>query len=309
MKMPERFKILVGYDGSEYAETALNDLATAGLPDQAEAFVATIAEMWIQGPLGYGGVETSFADEVFTNRSQAREAAAEGAEKLIKMFPNWTVEYDGEVGSPSEILLSKADESKPDLIVVGSQSHGVIGRFFFGSVAQSLVQNARCSVRVARKPNTAERKGAEAARIIVGVDGSIGADAAVDSIISRSWASGVEICVVSAMDYVIPLKQFDLIEPTGLPHSEYYRREFEKADQAVNRAINKLDQAGFHTISVIRNQDPKNLLIEQAIEWKADCIFVGAKGKSRIERLMIGSVSSSVAARAACSVEVVRKQD
>jgi nucleotide-binding universal stress UspA family protein len=48
------------------------------------------------------------------------------------------------------------------------------------------------------------------------------------------------------------------------------------------------------------------VLITEAEDWDADCIFVGAKGMRGIERLLIGSVSAAVAARAHCSVEVVR---
>jgi nucleotide-binding universal stress UspA family protein len=47
------------------------------------------------------------------------------------------------------------------------------------------------------------------------------------------------------------------------------------------------------------------LLIAEAESWGADCIFVGARGMGRIGRFLLGSVSSAVAARAHCSVEVV----
>jgi nucleotide-binding universal stress UspA family protein len=48
------------------------------------------------------------------------------------------------------------------------------------------------------------------------------------------------------------------------------------------------------------------VLLNEAEAWHADCVFLGAKGISRIERFLLGSVSSSVAARAHCSVEVIR---
>ena len=48
------------------------------------------------------------------------------------------------------------------------------------------------------------------------------------------------------------------------------------------------------------------VLVEAASSWRADCIFLGARGLSGIERFLIGSVSASVAAMAGCSVEVVR---
>jgi nucleotide-binding universal stress UspA family protein len=56
----------------------------------------------------------------------------------------------------------------------------------------------------------------------------------------------------------------------------------------------------------LKKGDPKQILIEEAESWQADSIFVGAKGMRGIERLLLGSVSAAVAARAHCSVEVVR---
>ena len=60
---------------------------------------------------------------------------------------------------------------------------------------------------------------------------------------------------------------------------------------------------------VRRRGDPKRELPRAAEEWEADCIFVGSTGFSkRFERFVLGSVSASVAARAHCSVEVVRSR-
>jgi len=59
--------------------------------------------------------------------------------------------------------------------------------------------------------------------------------------------------------------------------------------------------------SVVLTGDPKHVLVKHAEEFGADCIFTGATGfSSRLERVILGSVSAAVAARAHCSVEVVR---
>jgi nucleotide-binding universal stress UspA family protein len=59
--------------------------------------------------------------------------------------------------------------------------------------------------------------------------------------------------------------------------------------------------------SVVDAGDPKRVLVRHAEEFGADCIFTGATGfSSRAERFLLGSVSAAVAARAHCSVEVVR---
>jgi nucleotide-binding universal stress UspA family protein len=76
------------------------------------------------------------------------------------------------------------------------------------------------------------------------------------------------------------------------------------AAEAVER---ELTEAGLTAISIVREGDPKRMIVEEAQQWGADCNFVGAQGHGRVEKLHLGSVSSAVAARAHCSVEIVRQ--
>ena len=58
--------------------------------------------------------------------------------------------------------------------------------------------------------------------------------------------------------------------------------------------------------SVITAGGPKYVLLDEAEQWEADCLFVGAPGLSRVEWFLLGSVSAAVAAQVHCSVEVIR---
>lgn len=73
----------------------------------------------------------------------------------------------------------------------------------------------------------------------------------------------------------------------------------------VEVAAEKLRVAGLAVSSVVKEGNPKRVLIEEAEQWEADCIFVGARGLRRLERFLLGSVSTAAAERAHCSVEVV----
>jgi hypothetical protein len=42
--MGKRMKVLIAYDGSGYADAALDDLRRAGLPGDAEALVVSVAD-------------------------------------------------------------------------------------------------------------------------------------------------------------------------------------------------------------------------------------------------------------------------
>ena len=104
----------------------------------------------------------------------------------------------------------------------------------------------------------------------------------------------------------------------GLPGFEQYRRlinvEGLKATQtsrASGDTVMELtatvsNSTGLTVSSQIRKGAPKSILPAEAASRGADCIFVGARGLSRFERFRLGSVSAATAARAHCSVEVVR---
>jgi nucleotide-binding universal stress UspA family protein len=76
--------------------------------------------------------------------------------------------------------------------------------------------------------------------------------------------------------------------------------------KTLDAMVTPLQTQGLEVSSVIREGDPKHVLLDEAAHWEADGLFVGARGLSRVERFLLGSVSAAVAARAPCSVEVVR---
>jgi len=292
-------KIMIGYDGSPHADAVLADLGRAGLPRNVEAMVLSVSEQWMPAPASLGGVVTSFPRLESEAEGKALKLAQSAKAALKTLFPGWQVHAEAATGSPGNLLLWKADEWKPDLIVVGSQGSTALGRFFFGSVSQKVLHQANCSVRIAR-PN---RNSAGApVRLIVGVDGSPDSDAAVRAITTRHWPEGSEVCVVSGMIVPPPMASEQLV----FEIEKWIADEKTRVAEAVEAAVRKLQGIGLATSSVVREEDPKSLLCAEAESRDADCIFVGTTGMGRIERALIGSVSSAVAVRAHCSVEIVR---
>jgi nucleotide-binding universal stress UspA family protein len=68
----------------------------------------------------------------------------------------------------------------------------------------------------------------------------------------------------------------------------------------------KLIRAGLVTTEIIKEGEPAHVLMTEADEWNADSIFVGTRDIRGFQHLLHGGVSSAVAARALCSVEVSR---
>lgn len=311
-------KILIGYDGSECADAALDDLSQSGLPGTGEFHVMSVAEVWLPPPppSSYDIIEearkaTSPAElqrDFSRHCAAAKEALAlaeRARDRLQGLFPNWKVSADSSCGSAAWELVAKADEWKPDLNVVGSHGRTALGRFILGSVSQRVLTEARCSVRIARgrveEPNSP-------VRIIVGTDGSEASDEALRAVAARCWPPQSEIKVIMVDDPLAPELLGKIIPPIGKMLDEDRQEERSWVEEISKSSLDILREAGIKVTCVPRYGDPKQELCKAAEEWHAGCIFVGSAGFSnRLERFVLGSVSAAVAARAHCSVEVVRK--
>ena len=311
-------KILIGYDGSECADAALDDLTQAGLTASGEFHIMSVAEVWLPlpPPSSYEIIEearkaTSPAElqRDFSRHCVAAKemlALAERARDRVQtLFPNWKVSVDSSCGSAAWELVAKADEWKPDLIVVGSHGRTALGRFVLGSVSQRVLTEARCSVRIARgrveEPNSP-------VRIIVGTDGSEASDEALRAVAARHWPLQSEIKVIMVDDPLAPDFLGKLIPPVGKMIEEDRQEERAWVEKVSKQSLDILRQAEIKVTCELREGDPKQELCKAAEDWNAGCIFVGSAGFSnRLERFVLGSISAAVAARAHCSVEVVRK--
>src|SRR5262249_2235470 len=264
MEDSERMKILIAYDGSESAEAAIDDLKRAGLPRRAEAIVMTIAEELIPAPTSIGGVATTFAKDLLEEEKGSLALARGARSRIQAIFPGWEIVAEAGIGSPGSEIIAKADEWRPDLIVVGSHGRTALGRVFFGSVSQKVINEARCSVRIGRGRIVEPRA---PARIIVGVDGSEEADAAVSEIASREWPVGSEVRIVNSA-WTIP----SVGDPgMAVNLAEWIARETEKVKKTVSRAAERLGSAGLKVSIVVKEHEPKALLCGEAEGLRADC--------------------------------------
>jgi nucleotide-binding universal stress UspA family protein len=315
--MNEKMKILIAYDGSACADAALDDLQRAGLPAQAEACVITVAEVWLPPPPPSIHKIVEASEEMHTpadlQRWYAKGSRAVGeagglavraTERLRKNFPGWEVTQEAVCGSPAWEIIEKVDSWKPDLVVVGSHGRTALGRFFLGSVSQKVLTEARTSVRVARGRVEVDPT---PARIVVGLDGSPFSLAAARSVASRAWPLGSEVKVVVVEDSLMPSPVGRLIPPLAEWVEKGNQSERDWAIKMAESVAHELRAAELRAEPVVLEGEPKRVLVEEAERWGADSVFVGSMGFSnRYERFLLGSVSAAVAARAHCSVEVVR---
>lgn len=314
-------KILIAYDGSRCAEAALDDLVKAGLPDEVDCRVVSVAEVWLP-PNGHRTTEDLEAitgihlgphheslireryvkDEMVV--AEARTLANHAKNRLEKIFPRWRLEAEATYGSPAWEILDRAAAFDADLIVVGSQGRTALGRLVLGSISQKVLTEASCSVRVARGRIEV---GPAPSRIVIGFDGSPGAQAAVHSVAERSWKANSEARLVSVVDNGVPEAIGRFTDPAMVHLTEYSSLQHKWMEQLADAALAKLESNGLPTSLYVCSGNAKDVITREAEHWNADCIFVGANAAgSKLSRFLLGSTSAAVSARAPCSVEVVR---
>lgn len=225
---------------------------------------------------------------------RCREQSQRAADRLKQVFPSWAILAEAAADSPGWGVIRWAEgwdgASRADLVIIGAAGKSVIGRVLLGSVSHKVVTYVRCSVRVARVTAASKDRNL---RLVLGADGSPDALTALQAICSRNWPPGTEVRVVCAVDS-------RMITPWPGVSS------VDGAEAIAERAADELRGVGLAVSTHVTKGEPQRELLKQAEETAADCVFVGAQGLSRVERILLGSVSTAVAMRAACSVEVVR---
>ena len=312
-------KVLIAYDGSKCSESALDDLIHAGLPEKGEALLMSVAGVWLPPPppsaheivematttKGALGLERKYMAKAKVVED-ADQMAGKVAARFQANFPQWQVKHEAVWGSPNWEIYSRAEKWKADLIVVGSHGRNAVGRFFLGSISQWLLNQARCSVRVARgkidEPDFP-------VRIVVGLDGSHNSKVALEQVAGRNWPDKSEVRVVMIDQPLEPTMVGEFVPPVRRAIADCNEIENANSLRAARKAAAYLGGKGLRAEAVVKVGDPKQGLVQYAEEWRADCIFVGATGlTNRFERFLLGSTAAAVAARAHCSVEVVRKR-
>lgn len=310
-------RVLIGYDGSESADAALDDLSRAGLPRDVEALVVSVGEVLsppssiandvVGRPMTSRLVTEAVAQAVARSRrtlQETQEFAEKAAERVRSNFPHWRVEAEGVAGWPAHELISKADEWNADLVVVGSRGHSALGRFILGSVSKKVVTDSRHSVRVVRG---VDKNGSKPPRLMIGVDGSQESEHAVREVGMRVWPKGTEVRIVAVDDGTSPARISRVLPTAAAIIKNSNDETFAASRMMVEWAERGLRAIGLPVSVAMKKGDPQRVLIEEARKWDADSIFVGSrKFDGTFERFWLGSVSTALVPKAHCSVEVVR---
>jgi nucleotide-binding universal stress UspA family protein len=191
------------------------------------------------------------------------------------------------------VLLDAAADA--GLLVVGSRGHGQVAGLVAGSVSQHLARHAACPVVVARPVAHPA-----ASRIVVGVDGSGGSDAALEFACRRAELTGENVVVVHGW------RDGSATGTTRREVPEQFMERIAEEERQLSEAV-----AG------VQGDHPDVRLVPEAIPvvaWRAladasaaaTLLVVGSRGRGAFTGMLLGSVSQQVRHHAQCPVAVVR---
>ena len=134
-------------------------------------------------------------------------------------------------------------------------------------------------------------------RILIASDGSLSAQAALATAVKFPWSASSRVRTVIARSSWLPADS---------PQSRAaVEKSFQDAADAARRALTRRWP---ESKAVFVDLPPVDAILGEAEIFKASLIVLGWRGHGTFRRLLAGSVSRSVAARAPCPVLVVREE-
>src|SRR4051794_947042 len=209
----DRSGILVGYDASPAAESALGWAAREAV---RRGRCLTVVHA-----VDFGGLEVdptiAHVDDWRSRATDAgRTVADEGARLAADVAEG--VRARGMVGSGSAARVLVEQSRHAELVVVGNRGRGEFASAWLGSVSMAVATHAHCPTVILRH-DAAAPLGPEIP-VVVGVDGSAASTAALDVAVALAESSGSSLRIVSAWDPLVEMDRSS-VYASALPGGSY----------------------------------------------------------------------------------------
>ncbi|HEX7185643.1 MAG TPA: universal stress protein [Thermoanaerobaculia bacterium] len=203
------------------------------------------------------------------------------------------------VGAPHRILSDTAQQLGADLIVVGATGSGPLAAELLGSTADRVLRKAPCPVLVVRDGLQMPPR-----RVLAPVDlSTLSGDAFRCGLhlLSQLAGSGeIQVQAVYALRFMDALAAR---KRTGdVPFEQIERSAAEELRRFV---LENRPEAPFHVETAVLPGEARFEILRELEERPADLVILGTHGRGGLDRLVLGSVASTVARKAPCSVLVI----
>ena len=145
--------IVVGYDGTEASELALERVAELAPLLEAKVIVTSVETPVPAAALGDGYLPPAPVPDVDLD-IERQEREREQRKQMLTRAKSYLdergigAEVASAFGPAVDEIIDVAEKHDADLIVVGTHEPGLLERLFRGSVSQGVVRRAHCDVLV-----------------------------------------------------------------------------------------------------------------------------------------------------------------
>jgi nucleotide-binding universal stress UspA family protein len=155
-------QVLLPVDGSEFSQTAVREVARRPWPQGSTVRVMHVIPTQMLTGIAYAPPAPALAAgagsanwppvllETYKAISESAERLVDGIAESLRQA-GLAVDTAIREGDARHEIVEEANAWPADLIVIGSHGYSGIKRWLLGSVAQSVVSHAPCSVEVVRK--------------------------------------------------------------------------------------------------------------------------------------------------------------
>jgi nucleotide-binding universal stress UspA family protein len=286
--------ILLAIDGSPFSEAAGDLLRRIPMPSTPELTLLAVMDK-----LDDADPEAR-QEWQQTLRDSAQQLLTQEAERFTAV--GWTPHTMLREGHAAHEIVEAAGETSADLIAVGSRGLGSVKRFLLGSVSEKVMAYAPCSVLIARQPQDRDPEDT-ALRLLLAFDGSPTAAAAVETIASLPLQAHTHILITTVME-LLTYYRMDIIQttsPSWQAKKQAAQADLEQAAQVLRQATPNV------SVELREGNDTSQEILDAATTFNAELIVMGHKGKSGLERFLLGSVANQVVHHAPCSVWIMRQ--
>ncbi len=282
-------RVVVGFDGSDTARRAVDwALAEARSRGRGLALVHAVLPPVTTGGLGVGLPPSLDLIEQLEDNARAQ------LEEFAAGLTGVRVDVGVAIGAPSAVLLEASESA--ELVVVGSRGRGGFAGLLLGSVGAQVAAHAECPVAVIRGATVEGATG-----VVVGIDGSAAATAALAFAFDEASRHGWPLIAVHAWD----VPAYDLLVvpngPVPIPLTDV-------ADDEVRLTAEIL--AGFrdeYPDVEVEERLVRSPAVQALVEASesAALVVVGTHGHGPAMGALLGSVSNGLLHKAKVPVVVV----
>ena len=280
--------IIVPLDGSDFAARAI--------PDATALATSSGAKLVLVRVLAHRALESAVDERDAIQASLNMDADTLRADGLRVETAVRRV-HPIHADDVARAIAVVADEQQAELIVMSTHGRGGLGRWVYGSVADSLLQQSTTPVLLVSphvdSPLPTDRR----LRVLVPLDGS---ELAEDAIETANLLAGT-------LDTELTLLQ--VVESPPYPY--YYLpydpdAELGAARQYLQSHADRLRAQGKRVTARATMGNPSWVVARVAREVEADIVVMATHGRTGLDRLVLGSVATATLQRSDVPVLLVR---